>query len=123
MARILIVDDEPEIVMLAKMMLETAGYDTDEARNGEECLKKLKKEKYDLVLLDVMMPEGIDGWEVCRRIKSEEKTKDTPVVMFTVCTSDESVARGKEAGADGQINKPFGKNEFLDAVEKALKGS
>lgn len=121
MARILIVDDEPEIVMLAKIMLKREGHEIDEARDGNECLKKLKKEKYDLILLDVMMP-GDDGWEVCEKIKADEKTKGMPVVLFTVRTSDDSIERGKEAGAAAQINKPFGIEELMGTVEKVLKG-
>lgn len=122
MARILIVDDEPKIVMLTKIMLKREGYETDEAENGEECLEKLKEEKYDLILLDVMMPGGLDGWVVCKKIKTDDRTKDIPVVMFTVCTGEDDVEKGKEAGADGQINKPFGIEELIATVKKVLKG-
>lgn len=121
MARILIVDDEPDIVMIAKDMLERVGHETDEVENGEECLKKLKKEKFDLVLLDVMMP-GDNGWEVCRKIRADEKTRDIPVVMFTVRTSADSVAKGREVGADAQIDKPFGIDDLIGTVENVLKG-
>lgn len=121
MTRILIVDDEPEIRMLARMMLNSEGYDIDEVKSGEDCLKILKKETYDLILLDVMMPGGIDGLEVCKRIKENEKTRDITVVMFTVRTELNAIKNGKEAGADGQIDKPFGRAEFIEAVAKALK--
>lgn len=123
MARILIVDDEPKIAMLARMILEKEGYEVDEVENGKACLDRLKEEKYDLVLLDVMMPKGINGWEVCRKIKTDEKTKDTPVVMFTVRTSDDSLEKGIRAGADAQIDKPFGKEEIRETVVRVLKGS
>ena len=122
MARILIVDDEPDIIMIAKNMLEKADYETDEARDGEECLEKLKEEKFDLILLDVMMP-GDNGWEVCRKIKTGEKTKDIPVVLFTVRTSKDSVEKGRKVYADAQVNKPFERGELVDTVEKVLKGS
>jgi CheY-like chemotaxis protein len=121
MSRILIVDDEPDIVMIAKHVLEKAGHETGEARNGRECLKKLEKEKFDLILLDVMMP-GDNGWEVCRKIKADEKTKGIPIVMFTVRTSLDSVAKGEECGATAQINKPFERGDILSTVEKVLKG-
>lgn len=121
MARILIVDDEPDIIMIAKNILEKTGYETDEARDGEECLKKLKKEKFDLILLDVMMP-GDNGWEVCRKIKADKKTRDIPVVLFTVRTEEDSVAKGKEVGADAQIDKPFEGGDLIGAVEKVLEG-
>ena len=122
MARILIVDDEPEIVMLAEMMLKKEGHETDNASGGSECLEKLKKEKYDLLLLDVMMPKGIDGWEVCEKVKADEKTKDMPVVMFTVRTSDDSMLKGRECGAAAQVNKPFGIEELTGTISKVLKG-
>lgn len=122
MARILIVDDEPEIAMLTRMMLEKEGHEIDEVKNGKACLDRLKEEKYDLILLDVMMHGGIDGWEVCERIKADEKTKNIPVVMFTVRTSTDSVERGRESGADAQIGKPFGIGDILGTVEKVLKG-
>lgn len=122
MARILIVDDEPDIIMIAKNILEKVGHEIDEARDGEECLKKLKKEKFDLILLDVMMP-GDNGWEVCRKIRAQEKARDMPVVLFTVCTEEDSIAKGKEAGADAQIDKPFEREDLIGAVEKALERS
>jgi CheY-like chemotaxis protein len=123
MVRILIVDDEPEIVMIAEKVLKKAGYETDGVKYGEECLERLKEEKFDLILLDIMMPGGIDGWEVCKKIKSNKKSKDTKVVLFTVRTSAESIERGKKAGADAQINKPYGKEELLSTVETVLKAS
>jgi len=120
MARILIVDDEPEIRMVANILLKKGGHDIDEARSGEICLDKLKKKTYDIILLDVMMPGGIDGWEVCKKIKADSKTNDIPVVMFTVCTDSDAIQSGKEAGADGQINKPFGKDELIETVAKVM---
>ncbi len=123
MSRILIVDDEPEIRMLTNIMLKREGHEIDEAESGEACLEKLKKETYDLILLDVMMPGGIDGWKVCEKIKADEKTKDTPVLLFTVRTERQDVENGKTAGADGQIDKPFGKEELVEAVDKILKGN
>ena len=123
MARILIVDDEPEIRMVANIMLKREGHNIDEARSGEICLDKLKTETFDLILLDIMMPGGIDGWEVCKKIKADKKTKDILVLMFTVCTDSDATQTGKEAGADGQINKPFGKEELVGAVADALANS
>ena len=120
MTEILIVDDEPEMVMVARAMLEKAGYGTDDAWNGEECLERLKEKKYDLILLDVMMP-GDDGWEVCRKIKADDKTKDIPIVMFTVRTSSDSVKKGRECGAAAQVNKPFDGTELIDTVKDVLE--
>jgi CheY-like chemotaxis protein len=120
MAKILLVDDEADIVTLTRAMLERADYEVVVARNGKECLEKLKEEKIDLVLLDVMMPGGLDGWEVCKKIKEDEKTKDLPVVMFTVCSEPWSVELGREAGAEAQVSKPFEVEELLGTVEKVL---
>jgi CheY-like chemotaxis protein len=120
MTKILVVDDEPEILLLVKLMLEKNGYEVIEARNGTECLEKLG-ERPDLVVLDVMMP-GDDGWEVCRKIKSDEKTKDIPVILLTVRTSEKSRRKSMEyAGADAHINKPFEMAELLETVRRLLK--
>lgn len=120
MARIMVVDDEPDIVYLTKIILEKEGYGVVEALSGEECLEKLKKEKPDLILLDVMM-KGINGWEVCKKIKEEKKTKEIPVVMFTIRTSKDSVRKSFECRADEHVNKPFSKEELLKTVRELLK--
>lgn len=121
MVDILIVDDEPEISMVAASMLKKAGYENvDDVWNGEECLKKLKEKNYDLVLLDVMM-HGDDGWEVCKKIKADDKTKHIPVIMFTVRTGADSRKKGIECGADDQIDKPFEGTALLDTVKRVLE--
>lgn len=120
MARILLVDDEPEIRFLMRMMLEKAGHSVVEVGDGEAVMRELSNEKFDFVLLDVMMP-GVKGWEICRRIKAQEKLKNIPVVMFTVRTSKDSVKKSMEyAHADAHINKPFDRKELLDTVERLL---
>ncbi|NOZ58108.1 MAG: response regulator [Euryarchaeota archaeon] len=119
MARIMLVDDEPEIRYITRRMLERAGHSVVEAGDGEECLRKLKEEEVDIILLDVMMP-GIKGWEVCRRIKADERTRRIPVVMFTVRTSESDVEESKKSGADAHINKPFDMKELLEVIERVL---
>ncbi len=119
MSKIMVVDDEPQIRTLVKVILEKEGYKMVGANSGKECLKKLKKEKPDIILLDVMM-QGEDGWEILKEIKKNEKTKDLPVAMFTIRTSDDSVKKSLESGADAHINKPFDVEELLDAVEGLL---
>lgn len=121
MKKILLVDDEPDILTLGETLLRSAGYDVVSARNGEECLTKLKNEKFDMVLLDVMMPGSDDGWEVCRKIKAGENTNSVPVILFTVCSESWEVSKGKEVGASAQINKPFEVEEFIGTVKKVLK--
>jgi len=119
MAKILIIDDEPEIITLTRMMLQKAGYDVIEAESGKEGLEILKKEKIDLVLLDVVMP-GMNGWEVCRKIKADENLRQIPVVMFTVYNSREDIIRSRECGADTYLSKPFDREELLDVVRRLL---
>jgi CheY-like chemotaxis protein len=125
-AKILVVDDEPEILVLTKIMLEKEGHKVTRAKDREECFERIKGEKPDLILMDVMMPDDV-GWEICKKIKEDEKTRDVLVVMFTVRTSEDSVERSyKYAKADAHINKPFDMAELLETVrnllEKAGKG-
>ncbi|MFQ5816237.1 MAG: PleD family two-component system response regulator, partial [Candidatus Hydrothermarchaeaceae archaeon] len=119
MSRIMIVDDEPNIMVLTRKMLEKKGYEVSEAKSGEECLKRLKQEKPDLILLDVML-RGEDGWEICKKIKSAEETKGIPVVMFTIRGSEDSVEKSMECGADAHISKPFDMEDLQDTVERLL---
>jgi putative two-component system response regulator len=120
LAKILLVDDEPEIRFLTRRMLEKEGHSVTEAENGEMALRMLQKDKPDLILLDVRMP-GLNGWEVCRRIKADDKTKSIPVVMFTVRTSEEDIQKSVDYGANAHINKPFDKEELLELVENMLR--
>ncbi len=121
MVKILIVDDEPEIVRMTGMMLEKVGYEMVGANDSTECFERLKEERPDLILMDVMMP-GDDGWVTCKKIKENEKTKDIPVAMFTVRSSEDSVERSfKYSHADAHINKPFQMKELLDTVKGILE--
>lgn len=120
MAKILVVDDEPEIIYLTKMILEKEGHEVVAANDSDECFEKLKAETPDLILLDIMMP-GDDGWVTCRKIKGDEKTRNIPVAMFTVRSSEDSVEKSlKYAHADAQINKPFDRKELVDTVKRLL---
>jgi DNA-binding response OmpR family regulator len=119
MARILLVDDEPDIRFLTKTMLQRAGFEVVEAESGEEGLEMLERDKVDLVLLDVAMP-GINGWEMCRKIKANWKLRHIPVVMFTVYGSEEDVEQSRECGADAHIKKPFDMEELLRIVDRIL---
>ncbi len=122
MATILLVDDEPKIVFLTRMILEKKGHRILVAEDGEECMRVLENERPDLILLDVMLP-GDDGWEICRKIKENNDIKDIPVVMFTVCGEEDSVEKSLEyARADAHITKPFEMKELLNVVNGFLKG-
>ncbi len=121
MAKILLVDDEPEIVYLTGMMLEKAGYEMVVAKDSTECFERLKEETPDLILMDIMLP-GDDGWMACRKIKENEKTQHIPVAMFTVRSSDDSLKKSLEyARADAHINKPFEMKDLLATIKRLLK--
>jgi len=120
MARILLVDDEPEIVYVTKIMLEKDGHEVVVARDSVECFEKLKAETPDLILMDIMLP-GDDGWITCKKIKEDKKTQNIPVAMFTVRTSEDSVDMSFDySHADAHINKPFDREELLDTVKSLL---
>ncbi len=117
----MVVDDEPDTLIMLKVMLKRAGFEVVTINNGRECLDKLEEVRPDLILMDVMM-FGLDGWEVCKRIKEKEKTKSIPVLMITVRTSD--VSKEKSLGyahADGHLEKPVNKEKLLNKVNALLK--
>ncbi|MEE8168615.1 MAG: response regulator [Candidatus Hydrothermarchaeales archaeon] len=116
MSKILIVDDEPDVADLLATVLKKEGYEVKECHSGREALEEIDKEKPDLVLLDVMMPE-LDGWEVCKRLKESEKTKDLLVAMLTVKSSYKDMVKSlKDAGANWHISKPIRRDEFVKTV-------
>jgi CheY-like chemotaxis protein len=104
--RILVVDDDPRLLHVVSMYLRIEGYEVDAELGGAEGLRSLERARPDLVILDIMMA-GIDGLEVCRRIKTDPSTRSIPVLMFTALSGDEDVEKGRAAGADRFINKPF----------------
>jgi len=118
--RILVVDDVPANVQLLTTYLKTVGYQVIPARDGEEALALVREAKPDLVLLDVMMPK-LNGFEVCKRIKSDEATQYIPVIMVTALNDIEDKIKGQEAGADDFISKPFNKLELLTRVKSLLR--
>lgn len=118
--KILIVDDEQDIREVLELRLEIAGYNVITATDGKSCLRKAKEEKPDLILLDVMMP-GINGFEVCKLLKENDKTKHIPVVMLTVLAQEKDLSKGLEKGASCFISKPFNIVDLLVEV-KALMG-
>jgi DNA-binding NtrC family response regulator len=119
MPRILCVDDEPLNLDLLEAMLSPRGYDVVSALNGREALEKIKTERIDICLLDVMIP-GMDGFEICRRIKSDELHRNIPVVMITSFTDNDNRIRGIEAGAEDFISKPFDSSEVLARIKMLL---
>jgi DNA-binding response OmpR family regulator len=118
--RILVVDDDENILSLERTILEQKGFLVTTAAGGAEALKILGEQDFDLVLLDVMMPE-IDGFTVCRRIKEEPRTKEIPVIFLTAKGGGEALAEGFESGAIMYINKPFTANKLLTIVNTMLE--
>ena len=119
-ARILVVDDNPSNVKALKARLSVAGHDVLEAGNGREALEIVETEDPDLVLLDVMMP-GMDGYEVCRRIKEGRGADFLPVIMVTARTETEAIVKGLEQGADEYMTKPFDALELMARVKSMLR--
>ena len=104
--KILLADDEEDVKVVLKMFLENRGYNVSTAFDGLDAIDQAHKEKPDLVLLDVMMPV-IDGFEVCKRLKSDPQTADIPIIMLSAASHSESVQRGLNAGAADYLVKPF----------------
>ena len=116
-AKILVVDDEPQIRRIMRTTLTTEGYAVYDARSGEEALDAVREQRFDLVLLDVNMP-GMGGLEACRSIRS---TSDTAIIMLTVRSAEEDKVAALDAGADDYVTKPFGMPELLARIRAALR--
>jgi DNA-binding response OmpR family regulator len=120
--RILVVDDDENILSLERTILEQKGFAVTTAGGGAEALRLLAADTFDLVLLDVMMPE-VDGFTVCRKIKEDARLKDIPVIFLTAKGGGEALAEGFESGAIMYINKPFTANKLLTIVNTMLEAS
>ena len=121
MHRILIVEDDEDLVSLSTRWLEREGYTVEHAADGEAALELLAYDPLPtLVLLDVMLPK-IDGFELLRRIRADERTKALPVMMVTSFSRDRDAARGRELGANDYLVKPLHELDFLKRVEHIIK--
>jgi len=121
MAKILVVDDDTKIQMVVKIMLQKSGYEVRCVSSGLEAFQALAEYRPDLILLDVMMP-GMDGYEVCRKLKADEKAKTIPVIMLTALGMGEDFEKALQNGADWYIVKPFNSRQLLSRVASLLKG-
>ncbi len=118
--RVVCIEDEPEMIDLVRLILGRRGFHVTGANGGLEGLEIVERERPDLVLLDLMMPD-MDGWEVYQRIKSDEKLREIPVVVVTAkAQSIDKVLGLHIAKVDDYITKPFGPQELLESVEKIL---
>lgn len=118
-SKVLVVDDETQIRAVVRLYLENEGYNVDEAAEGREALKKLREQRFDLLILDLMMP-GVDGWQVCRDIRRES---DIPIIMLTARGEEFDRVMGFELGTDDYLVKPFSTRELVARVKALLKRS
>ncbi len=118
--KILIVDDEEDVVDVVKVVLESEGYEVITSENGKKALEVLKTQHPDLIILDIMMPE-MDGVEVCSRLRKMEKMNDVPIVMFSAKLSAVDKKESFDAGADGFITKPFNTKGFTTSIRTYLE--
>ena len=117
--RVLIVDDEPDIVELIEFNLKLENIECITAYDGEEGLSKAKEENPDLIVLDIMLPK-INGYKIARLLKFDESYRHIPIIMLTARTQQSDVALGKETGADEYVPKPFSMDDLVGMIRKYL---
>ena len=119
--RILIADDEPNIVISLEYLMQREGYAVSVARDGEAALAAIVRERPALVLLDVMMPK-LSGTEVCQQVRANDALKDTRILMLSAKGRETDVAKGLGSGADAYMTKPFSTRELVQKVREMLEG-
>ena len=117
--KVLIADDEPNIVISLEFLMKREGYEVSVARDGPAALAAIRSERPDLVLLDVMMP-GLSGFEVCRAVRGDESLAGVRIVMLTAKGRDTDLAKGTALGADAYVTKPFSTRELAQRVRELL---
>jgi DNA-binding response OmpR family regulator len=118
-AKVLVVDDEPDVLLLCRVNLEFEGYEVIEAIDGEQAMERARSESPDVVLLDVMMPR-MDGWQVLSALKGDEALQHIPVVMLTAKVQDQDQIRGWSQGAADYIAKPFSPLALSQVLQDVL---
>jgi DNA-binding response OmpR family regulator len=116
---VLIVDDEPNIVLSLEFLMKKEGYEVQSAANGEEAMQVIAEKTPDLILLDVMMPRK-DGYELCQELRSNPSWKDIKIIMLTAKGRDVEREKGLALGADDYITKPFATQEVVEKVKSFL---
>lgn len=117
--RVLIVDDEPNIVLSLEFLMEQSGYAVAVARDGEEALAQIASVRPDLVLLDIMLPK-MNGYEVCQKIRANPDWAGVRVLMLSAKGREVEVSKGLALGADGYVTKPFSTRDLIDQVQRLL---
>lgn len=120
--KILIAEDEPNIVISLEFLLTGAGYEVAIARDGSEAIRLAGTLRPDLIVLDVMLP-SVDGFEVCRRIRDNPETRDTKILMLTARGRESEVEKGMVAGANAYLTKPFATKELVKAVGELTRSA
>ena len=120
--KILLVEDEPNIARVVAYNLEKAGYQVSVAPEGQQALEQIRRDAPALILLDLMLP-GVDGLEVCRRVRADPKTARLPIIMLTAKTEETDRVVGLELGADDYLSKPFSPRELVARVKAVLRRS
>ncbi|MEI6631595.1 MAG: response regulator [bacterium] len=118
--KILVVDDEPDILQVVVKRLISSGFEIITASDGQEALDKARKEVPDLIVLDLMLPK-IDGYKVCGLLKRDSRYANIPVILFTARAQEDDMNMGKDAGADAYITKPFEPQVLLDKIKELLR--
>jgi len=120
--RVLVVDDEPDLVRILQFGLQSAGYVVESASDGQEGLKKAREVKPDIILLDLMLPK-LDGYKICRLLKFDERFKQIPIIILSARTQEGDQALALEMGANRFVTKPYNFSEILVHVEELLKSA
>jgi len=120
MDKILIIQDSPSVNAMLKFRLESGGFSVEIVETGEEGIEKTKANQYHLILLDYNLP-GINGSQVCRKLKEQDKTRTTPVVFMSAKDEEKLAQITKEAGANGYIGLPFEGKTFIEKIKGFLK--
>jgi DNA-binding response OmpR family regulator len=118
--RIVMIEDEPDILEVVAYRLEREGFEVSTSRDGEEGLARIRREHPDLVILDLMLP-GVDGTEICRLVKRDPQTRDIPIIMVTAKSEESDVVLGLGLGADDYVPKPFSPRELVARVQAVLR--
>lgn len=121
-ARVLVVDDEPDLIRILEFGLRAAGYQVEIAVDGQEGLKKAREIRPDIILLDLMLPK-LDGYKVCRLLKFDERYRQIPIIILSARTQEGDQALAKEMGANRFVTKPYEFGEILAHIEALLKAS
>lgn len=117
--KVLIVDDDPNILMSLEFLMRKSGYVVFIARNGKEALELLDSNMPDIALLDIMMPD-VDGYEICRYVKKNKKLKACKIVFISAKTRESDIQKGYDAGADLYITKPFSTRQLMAKIQELV---